>query len=107
MRKVLIFGTLGVIFSLLLAPFGHAEQTRIRFLTWETSFEQIALTRKIIAAFEEQNPDIKIQFEASSDATRIFLTDAAAGTSPDVMYITNEFMPQMIEKGILLSLVPR
>lgn len=104
MRKVLIFGTLGVIFSLLLAPFGHAEQTRIRYLTWETSFEQIALTRKIIAAFEEQNPDIKIQFEASSDATRIFLTDAAAGTSPDVMYITNEFMPQMIEKGILLPL---
>jgi len=83
-----------------------AARVRIRYLSWETSFEQIALTKKLIAEFERRHPDISISLEASADATRIFLTDAAAGTPPDVMYITTEFIAPLAEKRILEPLEP-
>ncbi|AXA36870.1 MAG: extracellular solute-binding protein [Candidatus Hydrogenedentota bacterium] len=81
-----------------------AEKVQLRYLSWETSYEQIVLVKKIIAAFEAQHPNIKIQLEATTEAPRIFLTDAAAGTPADVMYITNEFLPRLVDKQILLPL---
>ncbi len=82
------------------------KKVRIRYLSWETSFEQIAMVKKLIAEFERRNPDIKISLESSTEATRIFLTDAAAGTPPDVMYITTEFIAPLVEKRILEPLAP-
>ncbi len=79
----------------------------IRYLTYETSYQQVALLRKIIAAFEERNPGIRVQLEATADATRIFLTDAAAGTPPDVMYTGTEFLAQLVEKRIVQPLDER
>ncbi|MGC8740755.1 MAG: extracellular solute-binding protein [Candidatus Sumerlaeaceae bacterium] len=95
---------LGVLFSV--GTCAAAEKVRIRYLSWETSFEQIAMVKKLIAEFERRNPDIKISLESSADATRIFLTDAAAGTPPDVMYITTEFIAPLVEKRILEPLDP-
>lgn len=104
-RRVLTGALLAVV---LVAPLGQvrAEKVRIRYLSWETSFEQIALVKKLIAEFERRHPDIAVSLEASSDATRIFLTDAAAGTPPDVMYITTEFLAPLVEKRILEPLDP-
>ena len=90
-----------------MAAHAAAEQGRpqvIRYLTFETSYQQIALLRKIIAAFEERNPDIKVKLEATADASRIFMTDAAAGTPPDVMYIGTEFLAQLTPKHIVQPL---
>ncbi len=95
-----IFMTVLAIFSLR-ATSARGETVRIRYLSWETSFEQIAMVRKLIAEFERQHPDIEVSLESSTDATRIFLTDAAAGTPPDVMYITTEFIAQLVDKRIL------
>ncbi|OQB20722.1 MAG: Lactose transport system permease protein LacF [candidate division BRC1 bacterium ADurb.Bin183] len=81
-----------------------AAPVKIRYLTWETSYEQIALVKKIIAAFEARHPNIKVQLEATTNAARIFLTDAASGAPPDVMYITNEFIPPLVEKKVLYPL---
>jgi multiple sugar transport system permease protein len=91
---------------LLCASFAHAERTPIRYLTFETSYQQVDLLRKMIAEFERQNPDIKVNLEATPDATRIFMTDAAAGTPPDVMYIGPENLGQLVEKRIVQPLDP-
>lgn len=96
-----------VVLVLFLCPSpSRAEKVRIRYLSWETSFEQIAMVKKLVAEFERRHPDIKISLESSTDATRIFLTDAAAGTPPDVMYITTEFIAPLVEKRILEPLDP-
>ena len=91
---------------ILAASVSAAEKVSIRYLSWETSFEQIAMVKKLIAEFEKRHPDIHIALESSADATRIFLTDAAAGTPPDVMYITTEFIAPLVEKRILEPLDP-
>jgi multiple sugar transport system permease protein len=103
------FGLLvaGWMMALLLgASPARAEKVRIRYLSWETSFEQIAMVKKLIAEFERQHPDISVALESSADATRVFLTDAAGGTPPDVMYITTEFLPPLVEKGTLEPIEP-
>ena len=112
MRKFLTAIVAGILATLIASHAVAAEgrQKVIRYLTFETSYQQIALLRKIIAAFEERNPDIKVKLEATADASRIFMTDAAAGTPPDVMYIGTEFLAQLTPKHIVEPLdefVPR
>ena len=93
-----------VVLVALLATSAHAQKQTIRYLTYETSYQQVALLRKIIAEFERQNPDITVKLEATADATRIFMTDAAAGTPPDVMYIGPEWLGQLVDKRIVQPL---
>ncbi|MCX7019143.1 MAG: extracellular solute-binding protein [bacterium] len=86
------------------AALGCAVKTKLRYLSWETSYEQIDLLKKLVAAFEQRHPDITIQIEATTGATRVFLTDAAAGVPPDVMYVTTEYLAQFVDKGVVLPL---
>lgn len=83
-----------------------AKKVSIRYLTFETSYQQILGLKKIIAEFERLHPNIHVQLEPNSEASRIFLTDMAAGTPPDVMYVTNEFVAQLVAKQGLLELDP-
>ncbi len=101
MRKIVAI-LLSIFFCLTLNSF--AERKTIRYLTFETSFEQINLIKKIIAEFEKKNPDIHVQLEATSEASRVFLTEMAAGTPPDVMYIGSEMLPQMVGKRALMPM---
>lgn len=103
-RNKNFFNLLIAFFLFLLTINSFSESVKIRYLTWETSLEQIALVKKLVAKFEELNPDVKIQLEATSDATRIFLTDAAAGAPPDVMYITTEYLAQLVDKKVVLPI---
>ncbi|MCX7919265.1 MAG: extracellular solute-binding protein [bacterium] len=83
-----------------------SKKVTIRYLTFETSYQQILGVKKIIAEFERRFPHIKVQLEPNSEASRIFLTDMAAGTPPDVMYVTTEFLAQLVAKQGLLNLDP-
>ncbi|MDI6784143.1 MAG: extracellular solute-binding protein [bacterium] len=93
---------------LLVCPRVFSEPTgkkvTIRYLTFETQYQQILGVKKIIAEFEQRYPHIKVQLEPNSEASRIFLTDMAAGTPPDVMYVTTEFLAQLVAKNGLLDL---
>jgi multiple sugar transport system permease protein len=84
----------------------NPKKVSIRYLTYETSYEQILGVKKIIAEFERLHPNIHVQLEPNTEASRIFLTDMAAGTPPDVMYATSEFVAQLVAKRGLLNLDP-
>ena len=101
MKKILFLFT-ALFFCLALAA--NAQKTTIRYLTFETSYEQISLIKRIIAEFERQNPDIHVQLEATTEASRVFLTEIAAGAPPDVIYIGPDFLPQLVSKNALLPM---
>lgn len=101
MRKIAAV-LLSLFFCLTLNSF--AARTTIRYLTFETSYQQISLIKKIIAEFEKRNPDIHVQLEATTEASRVFLTEMAAGSPPEVMYIGSEMLPQMVGKHALIPM---
>jgi multiple sugar transport system substrate-binding protein len=93
-----------LILGILIPSNGLSEKVTIRYLTFETSYQQINLIKKIIAEFERRHPDIHVQLEATTEASQIFLTDMAAGTPPDVMYITTEYLSQLVDKNALIPM---
>lgn len=72
------------------ASAASAEDTVLRFATWNTSPESIAVNQKIATKFEAAHPGIKVQVELYGDGFDDKLTAAmGAGNAPDVMYMWN------------------
>lgn len=69
---------------------GLAQDKVLRFATWNTSPESIAINQAIATKFEEANPGVKVQVELYGDGFDDKLTAAmGAGNPPDVMYMWN------------------
>lgn len=67
-----------------------AQDRILRFATWNTSPESIAINQAIATKFEEANPGVKVQIELYGDGFDDKLTAAmGAGNPPDLMYMWN------------------
>jgi multiple sugar transport system substrate-binding protein len=62
--------------------------------------------QQIIAAFEDENPDILVQLEAVAgrDYYTRLLTQIAAKDAPDIMQIGDDAVPMFVDKGAFLPL---
>ncbi|MFB3896113.1 MAG: extracellular solute-binding protein [bacterium] len=78
----------------------------IRYLTYETQHQQITGIQRIVAAFEKTHPNIKVQVESNASATRLFLVQMASGSPPDVIYVVNSNLGQLVGKNAVLDLAP-
>lgn len=83
-QKLASMAVLGV------ATFAYAgtalAQTELDFWSWRQ--EDVKAYNEIIAAFEEQNPDIKVTFTAheATSYNTILTTSLAGGAGPDIMH---------------------
>jgi multiple sugar transport system substrate-binding protein len=60
---------------------------------------------EIIARFEKENPDIKVQLEpVAGDYYARLLTQAAAGDAPDIIMVGDDAVPEFVGKGVFLPL---
>jgi multiple sugar transport system substrate-binding protein len=83
-------------------PGATTSRTVVRFLTYETGQEQMALVREIERRFEEQNPDIDVQPEFNSMARDKIYVEIASGTAPDTFYCVTDDIPRLAYKdGII------
>lgn len=80
-------------------------KTVIRF-NWWGSDSRHEMTKQMIAVFEKEHPNIKVQPEYSNwdDYWKKLSTGAAAGDMPDVLQITDPFMYSYIDNGQLMDL---
>lgn len=75
-------------------------------VTIRISMESNLLT-DAVKRFEEENPDIKIQFESPSDDEQKLMSGLAAGTAPDILRILGgQQLSGYVVKGIALNLDP-
>lgn len=90
-------------------PAKPAEVTTVKFQTsWFTGSQpgQPAVWPAIIEAFEEKNPDIKIDWVEVAPAPEDVMTAVAAGTAPDVYhwYTGDLDIQQLAPRGVLMPL---
>lgn len=106
MRKNI--GKLSLVVLLLvgmLSTSAFAERTVVRYAFWGNP-SVLGVEEDIIAAFEKENPDIKIEPIASPYAehhTKL-LTMVAGGDAPDVMRVDSYFFQDFVERGILRTI---
>lgn len=85
----------------------QAQPVTLRYFMWDpTQLEQSE--RALIAQFERENPNIKIQVEAqvSSDYWPKMGALAAARQLPDVFYMSSGFVEEFQAKGLIANLQP-
>lgn len=102
MIKKILLGILGGI--LLCAIFMHKPvDTRevIQFASWGSKSE-ISILKPILADFEKENPDIKVDFMhiPQNYFQKIHLL-FASNTAPDVIFINNFYLPVYANAGLL------
>ncbi|HHW08765.1 MAG TPA: sugar ABC transporter substrate-binding protein [Firmicutes bacterium] len=94
-----------VMISALFWPAAYAEQTEITFLSYFIAKDE-ALGRQIIADFERENPDIKVNlevFKADYPHEQTILR-IAAGNPPDVIDVHPSRLYEFISQGILADI---
>ncbi|MGQ9856288.1 MAG: ABC transporter substrate-binding protein [Fervidobacterium sp.] len=96
-----LFGSLVVLFFVCSVAFAAVEITFWHGLARDPDKSSID---KIIAAFEKENPGIKVKVvivpAAETDSTKL-LTAVAAGTGPDLVYIDRFTVPQRAAYDVL------
>lgn len=102
MIKKILLGILGG--SLLCAMFMHKPvDTRevVQFASWGSKSE-ISILKPILADFEKENPDIKVDFMhiPQNYFQKIHLL-FASNTAPDVIFINNLYLPVYANAGLL------
>jgi multiple sugar transport system substrate-binding protein len=71
------------------APAEAADPTQVKLVGWDYAPQ---LVRENLDIFEEQNPDIKVEFEATSgDYLQHLLSMFSAGTTLDTMYVRDQY----------------
>lgn len=81
------------------------HRTNIVILQWgDASEEQIV--RNMVAEYESDHPDIKITRIHASDYPSKLKTMLAAGTPPDLFYLSYEFVPEFAQMHLLADLNP-
>ncbi|MEA5013733.1 MAG: sugar ABC transporter substrate-binding protein [Candidatus Limiplasma sp.] len=103
---------LGVLLALVLlvttfAPWAMAEGSglsgTITFLSGETDEEQVLITRAVIAAFEKENPNCKIELVLAGmdDREESIMADLYAGAPVDLITVDAESIGTYANAGIL------
>ncbi|PZG05960.1 ABC transporter substrate-binding protein [Nonomuraea aridisoli] len=80
---------------------GESEKVTLTYRLWDD--QQKVGYEKVMAAFEQANPDIDVTIELLPyDQYWTKLTaDAVAGTAPDVFWMTPTQFPEYVTKGVL------
>jgi len=87
-----------------LTPTGD-ETVTLRFNWWGSESRQV-LTDQVIAAFEDEHPNIKVEGEYSDFGSYFdkLSVMAAAGDLPDVITLTDPYMYGYVENGQIIDL---
>jgi multiple sugar transport system substrate-binding protein len=97
-----------IVEKVLTATPAPAEPVDITYYTYTATPNHLQDLDTIIAAFEKENPNIKVKVEATAFAdyfTRL-QTLVAGGTAPDVMELNYENFVTYSSRGLLLDLAP-
>lgn len=82
------------------------KKTRLRFSFWGT-IEERQITEEFIRAFEAEHPNIKIESEhINQDYMSKLLTELAADSAPDIIFVERAFVRRLVTRGTLLNLTP-
>ena len=99
---------LPVALALALIPPGASAQEKkiVPFLTAESSPEAVKQILDLIAAFEEENPDIGIELQLMSNDIRAarIINSAAVGDELGIFEIERRLVPDFTQAGYLLPL---
>lgn len=81
-------------------------KTTIKFMSWGSKTE-VDIIRPLIEEFEEQNPDIDVEFMHTPQNyfQKLHLL-AASGLTPDVVFVNNIYGPLYAENEIFMDLTP-
>ena len=77
---------------------------QLTFMGWEASPLETQAVKDGIAAFEKENPNIKVNYTPGLDGYEYnakLLSSAAAGSLPDVMFVSAESYRAIVSKGAL------
>ena len=77
---------------------------QLTFMGWEASPLETQAVKDGIAAFEKENPNIKVNYTpglAGSEYNAKLLSSSAAGSLPDVMFVSAESYRAIVSKGAL------
>ena len=108
MKKIVI--ALLIVFIVLigtLKTFNFSNKpTVIKFSSWGSNTE-VLLINDVIKKFEEQHPDIKIEFIhiPQNYFQKIHLLFASS-LEPDIIFINNQYIPMYIKAGLIEDLTP-
>ncbi|QDP96363.1 extracellular solute-binding protein [Microlunatus elymi] len=83
-----------------------ADKQTIRFAWWGDSARQ-ATTRKVLDAFQQENPGITVEIETTGDTDAYFTklaTEMSANDAPDVMTLGGAYPREYSDRGALLDL---
>jgi len=92
--------------SIIFLLFNCGKETKKKVITYAgyCTPEELPIMQNAFKEFEENNPDIKVNFVWVSIWNEYWakiLTMIAGGETPDVMYMGGEFLPPMAKKGVL------
>ena len=84
------------------------EPTTIRYFTFSAAPNYLDSLDQMIAAFEEQNPDVKVEVESApfGDYFTLLQTQVAGGDAPDAFELNFENFVTYASKGVLADLGP-
>ncbi|MDO4521858.1 MAG: sugar ABC transporter substrate-binding protein [Eubacteriales bacterium] len=111
MKRRMIAGSMTALMVVLALGMGVAVQAddvvELTFMGWEASPLETQAVEDGIAAFEAQYPNIKVNYTpglAGSEYNAKLLSSAAAGSLPDVMFVSSESYREFAAKGVLMEL---
>ena len=81
------------------------RKTLLRILYWG-SIEENQIVRSMVADFEAEHPDIKVQPIHSTRFPQKLRTMLAAGDAPDLFYLPLEQRKRLVEAGVIEPLDP-
>lgn len=90
-------------------PARAATPVTLRWSFWSNNPAEIHANQEIINAFEAKNPGIKVQpdFIPYSSYHAKVLSQAIAGTAPDVMWVQYTYYRVFADKGAILDITSR
>ncbi|HDL42076.1 MAG TPA: extracellular solute-binding protein, partial [Actinobacteria bacterium] len=85
-----------------------AEPTTIRYFTFSAAPDNLDVLDEMIAAFEAQNPDVKVEVETApfGDYFTLLQTQIAGNDAPDAFELNFENFVSFASKGVLADLGP-
>lgn len=104
--KLRYFLSLLVIGFLLTGCANKVHQTTVKFASWGSKSE-VEILRPVLAEFEKENPDIKVEFIhiPQNYFQKIHLL-FASNLAPDVIFINNLYLPIYADAGVLEEIKP-
>ncbi|CAI8839105.1 ABC transporter substrate-binding protein [Methylocaldum szegediense] len=105
MNRITPFGSIVLVFALLLSGCDQQDAVSIRLTGWIASPIEETLTRTFIDTFEQRHPGLSVRYEPiTANYMDKLLLMLATGTAPDVIMIEAFWIPLLVEYDVLLPL---